>query len=60
VGEYTFFYRKRNENHKYRVEVSIGFAALEDLDAGVKINGAWEMIRENIKTSAKGSVGYFD
>jgi hypothetical protein len=33
---------------------------LEDLDAEVEINSAWETIRENIKISAKESVGYFD
>jgi hypothetical protein len=33
------------------------FAALEDLDAGVDINSAWEMIRVNIKISAKESLG---
>jgi hypothetical protein len=26
----------------------------------VEINSAWEMIRENIKTSAKESLGYFE
>jgi hypothetical protein len=31
---------------KYRVEVSNRFAALEDLDAEVEINSAWETIRE--------------
>jgi hypothetical protein len=31
---------------------------LEDLDAEVEINSAWEMIRENIKISAKESLGY--
>jgi hypothetical protein len=34
---------------QYRVEVSNRFAALEDLDAEVEINSAWEEIRENIK-----------
>jgi hypothetical protein len=33
---------------------------LEDLDAEVEINSAWETIRENIKISAKESLGYFD
>jgi hypothetical protein len=36
------------------------FAALEDLDAEVKIYSAWEMISENIKISAKESLGYFE
>jgi hypothetical protein len=38
--------------------VSNSFAALEDLDAEVEINSAWEMIRENIKVSARESLGY--
>jgi hypothetical protein len=38
---------------QYRVEVSIRYAALENLDTQVKINSAWETIRENIKISAK-------
>jgi hypothetical protein len=36
------------------------FAALEDLDAEVEINSAWETISENIKMSAKQSLGYFE
>jgi hypothetical protein len=36
------------------------FAALEDLDAEVEINSAWETIRENIKISAKECLGYFE
>jgi hypothetical protein len=43
---------------KYCVEVSNRFAALEDLDTEMEINSAWETIRENIKISAKESVGY--
>jgi hypothetical protein len=31
---------------------------LEDLDAEVDINSAWEIIRENIKISAKWCLGY--
>jgi hypothetical protein len=38
---------------QFCVEVSNRFAALEHLDAEVEINSAWEMIRENIKISAK-------
>jgi hypothetical protein len=56
-----FNLNKLNEvesKEQYRVEVSNGFAALEDLDAEVEINSAWEMIRENIKISAKESLGY--
>jgi hypothetical protein len=35
------------------------FAALDDLNAKVEMNSVWEMIRENIKISAKESLGYF-
>jgi hypothetical protein len=45
---------------QFRVEVSDRFAALEDLDTEVEINSVWEMIRENIKSSAKESLGYFE
>jgi hypothetical protein len=31
---------------------------LEDFGTEVEINSAWEMIRENIKISAKESLGY--
>jgi hypothetical protein len=56
-----FNLKKLNEvegKEQYRVEVSNKFAALEDLDAEVEINSVWEMIRENIKISAKESLGY--
>jgi hypothetical protein len=43
---------------QFWVEVSNRFAALEDLDAEVEINSAWETIRGNIKISAKQSLGY--
>jgi hypothetical protein len=33
---------------------------LEDLDAEVDINSAWETIRENIKISARQSLGYYE
>jgi hypothetical protein len=33
---------------QYRVEVSNRFAALEDLEARVEINSAWETIRERV------------
>jgi hypothetical protein len=32
---------------------------LEDLDADVEMNSAWETIRENAKKSAKERLGYF-
>jgi hypothetical protein len=36
------------------------FAAFEDLDTEVESNCAWETMRENIKISAKDSLGYFE
>jgi hypothetical protein len=33
---------------------------LEDLDAEVEVNRAWETIRENIKFSAKESLGDYE
>jgi hypothetical protein len=33
---------------------------VEDLYTEVEINSAWETIRENIKISAKESIGYFE
>jgi hypothetical protein len=43
---------------KYQVEISNRFSALENLDESLDINNAWEIIRENIKTSAKENLGY--
>jgi hypothetical protein len=57
-----FNLKKLNEvkgKEKYRVEVSNRFAALKDLEAEVEINIIWETIRENIKISAKESLGYY-
>jgi hypothetical protein len=45
---------------QYRVEISSRFAALENLYAEVYINGGWETIRENIKISAKETLGYYE
>jgi hypothetical protein len=56
-----FNLKKLNEvegKEQHRVEVSNRFAALEDLDTEVEIN-SWETIRENIKISARESVGYY-
>jgi hypothetical protein len=58
-----FSLKKLNEvegKEQYRVEVSNSFVALKDLDAEVEINSPWETIRENIKISAKESLGYFE
>jgi hypothetical protein len=40
-------------------ELSNMFAALKHLDTEVEINSAWEMIRENVKISAKESLFHF-
>jgi hypothetical protein len=45
---------------KYQVEVSNWFSDLEDLDADVDINSAWETIRANVKLSAKETLGCYD
>jgi hypothetical protein len=44
---------------QFRVEVSNRFAAWEDLNTEVETNSVWETIRENIKISAKESLGHF-
>jgi hypothetical protein len=36
------------------------FAGLENLDAEVDINRAWKTTKENIKISAKESLGYYE
>jgi hypothetical protein len=57
-----FNLKKLNEvegKEQYRVEVSNRFAAFEDLEAEVEINSASETVRENIKMSAKESLGYY-
>jgi hypothetical protein len=54
---------KQNEeecNKKYHAETSNMLAALEDLDAEVEKNNVQENIRENIKISAKESLGYYE
>ena len=42
---------------KYQIELTNRFAALENLDVDKDVNRAWENIKENIKTSAKESLG---
>jgi len=52
--------RKLNElevKEQYQIESRNRFAALEDVDVDEDVNRAWENIKENIKTSAKESVG---
>jgi hypothetical protein len=58
-----FNLKKLNEvagKEQYRGEISNRFAALENLDTEVDINRAWEIIGENIKISAKDSLGYYE
>jgi len=55
-----FNLRKLNElevRKQYDIKMSNRFAALENLNDSEDINRAWENIKENIKTSAKGSLG---
>jgi hypothetical protein len=55
-----FNLRKLNElvlRKKYQIEITKRFAALENLSNDEAINRAWENIKENIKTSAKDSLG---
>jgi hypothetical protein len=40
--------------------ISNRFAALEDLDAEVEINSAWEIIKEKMGISANESLDYFE
>jgi hypothetical protein len=48
---------KVEAKERYRLEISNRFAALENLDTEVDINKAWETVRENVKISAKESLG---
>ena len=41
---------------QYQIKASKMLAALENLNDSEDINRAWENIKENIKTSAKGSL----
>jgi hypothetical protein len=43
---------------QYCVKISNRFSALESIDTEVDINRAWETVTENIKISAKDSLGY--
>jgi hypothetical protein len=55
-----FNLRKLNEpevKEKYQIEIKNRFAALENLNGDKDVNRAWENIKENIKTSAKESLG---
>ncbi len=55
-----FNLRKLNKlevRKQYQIEITNKFAALENLHDNEDINRAWENIKENIKTSAKESLG---
>ena len=55
-----FNLRKLNElevKKQYQIEISNRFAALEYLSDSEDTNGAWDNIKENIKISAKDSLG---
>jgi hypothetical protein len=56
-----FNVKKLNEGdvkEQYQLTIRNKFAALENLEDSGDINGAWDNIRENIKTSAQESLGY--
>jgi hypothetical protein len=58
-----FNLKKVNEvegEEQYRVAISNSFAALENLDTGEGVNSGWEIIRENMKFSAKANLGYYE
>jgi hypothetical protein len=55
-----FNLRRLNElvvRKQYPIEITNRFAALKNVSDGEDINRAWENIKKNIKTSAKGSLG---
>ena len=45
---------------QYQIDITKGFAALEDLSDDEDINRAWENIKENIRTLAKESLDLND
>jgi hypothetical protein len=58
-----FNLKKLNEvegKEQYYVEISIRFAALENLHTEGDVNKAWETIREHIKIYTKESLGYYE
>jgi hypothetical protein len=42
---------------QYQIDITNRFAALENLNVDEDVNRVWENIKENIKTSAKESLG---
>jgi hypothetical protein len=58
-----FDLRKLNDTEvteQYQVKITNRFAALKNFDDNVDMNRAWENIRENIKISAKDSLGHYE
>jgi len=45
---------------RYQIKISNMFAALDNISDREDINRAWENINENIKTSAKESLGLYE
>jgi hypothetical protein len=52
--------KKLGGKEQYHVEISNRFAALENFNAEVDTNRAWDTFRDNIKISAKDSLGYYE
>ena len=55
-----FSLRKLNEpevREQYQIEITSRFAALENLNDDQDVDRTWENIKENIQTSAKGTLG---
>jgi hypothetical protein len=58
-----FNLRKVNElefRKEYQIKISKTFAALENLNNREDISGAWENIKENVKTLVKESLGLYE
>jgi len=45
---------------QYQIKISKGFAAFENLNGTKIINRSWENIEENIKPSARESLGLYE
>jgi 50S ribosomal subunit-associated GTPase HflX len=45
---------------QYQIKICNRFAALENLNDSEVVNRAWENVKENIKTSAKESLGLYE
>jgi hypothetical protein len=55
--------RKLNDGEirkQYQIEITNRFSVLENLSDDEKVNRAWESIKDNIKTSAKRSLGHHE